>query len=261
MAVFPPDKVMGWPAKEYTRASIYYLDGKDRAVNSASPTGGIATTEYNLYNDVVRTLSPDNRATALSEGCESRKNANRRKCQGSRQRKHVRRRRPEPGTELLSTLGPRHVVKLALGKEGKAYEEVLARTHTRYFYEDGEAPSEGGPYHLVTKRIEGAETANKEEFDKRTTTTSYSGQAGIGWKLRKPTSVTTDPGGLNITHITEYNASTGNVTETKMPEGACRSGRAARLLAVVRGQRQRQRRIQRSCDGCHQRAWGRMGRR
>ena len=49
---------MGWPAKEYTRATITYIDGKDRAVNVAGPTGGVSTTEYNLYNDVVRTLSP-----------------------------------------------------------------------------------------------------------------------------------------------------------------------------------------------------------
>ena len=67
MAVFPPDKPMGWPAKEYTRATITYIDGNDRAVNVAGPTGGVSTTEYNLYNDVMRTLSPDNRATALKK--------------------------------------------------------------------------------------------------------------------------------------------------------------------------------------------------
>ena len=71
MAVFPPDKVMGWPAKEYKRETVYYLDGKDRTVNVASPIGGISTREYNYYNDVVRTLSPDNREAALKEGSKS----------------------------------------------------------------------------------------------------------------------------------------------------------------------------------------------
>jgi streptogramin lyase len=122
----------------------------------------------------------------------------------------------EPGTEILSTRGPQHTVKLAVGKEGKVNEEVLAREHTSYFYNEG-APTEGGPYNLVTKTIEGAETSAKEEFDKRTTETSYGGQSGLGWKLRKPTSVITDPSGLDLVHITEYNSGTGDVIETKMP--------------------------------------------
>ena len=62
----------------------------------------------------------------------------------------------------------------------------------------------------------------KEEFDVRTSTTSYSGQGNLGWKLRKPTSVTTDPTGLNLTHTTVYEATTGNVVETRTPES--RSG-------------------------------------
>ena len=57
IAIFPPEKVMGWPAKEYKGETVYYLDGKDRAVNTALPTGGISVTEYNLYNDVIRSLT------------------------------------------------------------------------------------------------------------------------------------------------------------------------------------------------------------
>lgn len=218
MAVFPPDKVMGWPAKEYKRETVYYLDGKDRAVNTASPTGGISTGEYNSYNDVVRTLSPDNRQKSMNEGCKKLKE----ECKSEEVSKLLdtqssyEEKGSEPGTELLSTLGPQHTVKLAVGKEGKTNEEVLARAQTSFFYNEG-APSEGGPYHLATKTVEGAETASKEEFDKRTTETSYSGQNGLGWKLRKPTSITTDPGGLKLLHTTEYNASTGAVIQTKTP--------------------------------------------
>ena len=214
MAVFPPDRVEGWPAKEYKHEMIDYLDAKDRTVNVELPTGGISTTEYNLYNDVTRTLTPDNRQKIVGEGCKSEA-----ECK-SAEVSHLyytentyEEKGSEPGTELLSTLGPQHTVKLAVGKEGKTNEETLAREHTTYFYNEG-APSEGGPYHLVTKTIDGAETESKEEFDKRTTETEYNGS---GWQLRKPTSVTTDPGGLNLVHTTEYNAATGNVIETKMP--------------------------------------------
>jgi RHS repeat-associated protein len=214
MAVFPASKVMGWPAKEYknTGETVYYLDGKDRAVNTALPTGGISTTEYNLYNDVIRTLSPDDRLKAVSEGCKVDE-----ECKYATEHTYEEK-GPEPGVEILSTRGPQHAVKLAVGKEGKHNEEILAREHTTYYYNEKE-PEEGGPYHLVTKTIEAAETAGKEEFDPRTTEIGYGGQNGLGWELRKPTSVTTDPGGLNLIHVTEYNAATGEVIETKTPAG------------------------------------------
>jgi RHS repeat-associated protein len=210
MTIFSPEKVMGWPAKEYKEDTVYYLDGKDRVVNTALPTGGISTAEYNLYNDVIRTLSPDDRLKAITEGCKTKE-----ECKSATENTYEEK-GSEPGTELLSTLGPQHTVKLAIGKEGKINEEALAREHTNYYYNEG-APTEGGPYHLVTKTIDSAETASKEQFDKRTTTTSYSGQEVVGWKLRKPTSVTTDPGGLNLVHTTLYEAKTGNVIETRMP--------------------------------------------
>jgi RHS repeat-associated protein len=130
----------------------------------------------------------------------------------------------EPGTELLSTLGPQHTVKLASGKGGKFNEEVLARERTTYSYNEG-APS-GGPYHLVTKTKYTAETTSKEEFDKRVTATSYSGQSNLGWKLRKPTSVTTEPGGLDLVHTIEYSSSTGEVIETATPAA---SGKDAKI--------------------------------
>ena len=229
MAVFPPNKVMGWPAKEYKSEIVYYLDGKDRTVNTAATTGGISTGEYNTYNDVVRTLSPDNREAALKEGSksaevarslstESHYNGETKEEKEKEEKEVGEKHKPaiEPGTELLSALGPQHTVKLAVGKEGKTNEEVLARDHTTFSYNEG-APSEGGPYHLVTKTVDGAEATNKEEFDKRTTETSYSGQEGVGWKLRKPTSVITDPSGLDLVHTMVYESKTGNVLESSTP--------------------------------------------
>jgi RHS repeat-associated protein len=204
-AVFPPDKPMGWPAKEYTRASIYYLDGRDRAVNVSTPSGGISTTEYNLDNDIVRTLIPDNRATALAAGEAKSKELSKELDSESTYEEGG----SEPGIELLSSLGPKHVIQLANGTK------VEARAHTVYSYNEG-APTEGGPYRLPTKITQGAQYSGKEE-DVRTTKTGYSGQEDLGWKLRKPTSVTTDPTGLNLTHSTFYEPNTGNVTETRLP--------------------------------------------
>ncbi len=200
-AVFPADEPMGWPAKDYKHATIYYQDGKGHTVNVVSPSGGTSTTEYNETNDVVRSLSADNRVAALKEHSKSAEVAKLLDTESTYNTE---------GTELLSTLGPRHLVRLPSGKESQA------RDHTAYSYDEG-APTEGGPYGLVTKTTQGAQIEGESEQDVRTTTTSYAGQGGLGWKLRKPTSVTTDPSGLKLTHTTIYEEGTENVTETWMP--------------------------------------------
>jgi RHS repeat-associated protein len=210
LALFPPDEAQGWPASSYKRASITYLDGLDRAVNLAQPGGAISTAEYNETNDVVRSLSADNRASALKEGCKAKT-----ECRSAEVSKLLDTQSTynttgkEPGTELLSSLGPQHTVKLASGTQ------VEAREHTVYSYNEG-APAEGGPYRLVTKATDAALVSGKDE-DARTTVTSYSGQENLGWKLRRTTSVTVDPTGLKLAHTTLYDPETGNVTETRAP--------------------------------------------
>lgn len=204
-SIFPPDEPQSWPASKYTRATTYYIDHEARTVNVATPAGGIATTEYDESNNVVRTLSADNRAKALSE-------ANPKEAALRLDTKSVY---GEGESVLLETTGPQHAVKLERGKGG-GREEVQARNHVKYFYDEG-APS-GESYGLVTKTTDGALTSGGEEFDVRTTTTAYGGQEGLGWKLREPTSTTTDPAGLDLTHTTEYNEN-GSVSETKAPEG------------------------------------------
>ena len=199
-AVYPPDEPEGWPAQDYRRATVYYLDANDRSVNVAAPSGGISTAEYNEYNDVVRSLSPDNRQTALSEGAksaEASKLLDEQSTYGSE------------GSLLLSSLGPQHTVKLSSGSQ------VLARKSTKYFYDEG-APSEGGPYHLVTKTTRAALVAGKEE-DIQTVLRAYNGQNNLGWTLRKPTSTTIDPSGAKLVHTTLYDPKSGNVTETRQP--------------------------------------------
>jgi YD repeat-containing protein len=213
-AIFPPDEPMGWPAKSYKRATVYYMDSEARTVNMASPSGGVTTTEYNANNDIIRTLSADNRAAALKEGSKSAEMAKKLDTE-SKYNGEIEKEPAEPGTRLMETLGPEHKVKLSSGTE------VSARSRTQYSYDEG-APG-GETFDLVTKTQVGAEYEGKEA-DLRETRTSYSGQKGLGWKLRKPTSVTTDPAGLDLTKTTVYeeNAkeeSTGNVVETKAPGG------------------------------------------
>jgi RHS repeat-associated protein len=200
-AVFPPDESQSWPAGDYKRAKIYYRDSTSRTVNVASPGGAISTSEYNEHNDVARSLSADDREASLKEGAKSVEIAQKLDTQSTYNTE---------GTELLSTLGPRHLVKLQNGKE------LQARSHTVYSYDEG-APSEGGPYRLVTKTAQGAQTESEGEQDVRTTITSYSGQNGLGWTLRNPTSVITDPAGLKLTHRTVYDPVTGNPVEASSP--------------------------------------------
>jgi tripartite motif-containing protein 71 len=195
---------MGWPAANYKRAGISYVDREMRVVNTVAPNGGISTTEYNTENEVKRTLSAENRAAAIKETNPA----------AASELLDTQSTYNEEG-ELTATLGPQHTVKLAKGKT-EPNETVLARNHVKYFYDEG-APKNEESYELVTKTEDGAETASHEEFDVRTARTAYSGQGGIGWKLRKPTSTTTDPAGLDITQSTEYNETTGDVTQTKSP--------------------------------------------
>jgi RHS repeat-associated protein len=199
-AIFSPDETVGWPAADYKRATVDYFDTANRLVNVAEPGGAIATTEYNTYNDVVRRLDADNREAALKEGAKSAEvsqTLDNQSTYGSE------------GTELLSTLGPLHTVKLASGTS------VAARKHAVFSYDEG-APS-GGPYRLVTKETEGAQIAGEPEADVRTTTRSYAGQNNLGWLLREPTATRTDPSGLKLTHTTIYDPASGDVTETRTP--------------------------------------------
>ncbi len=210
MAIFPPDEPQGWPASKYTRATIDYVNEKGMTVNTASPSGAISTTEYNETNEVIRTLSPDNRLAALKETG---------KTVAASELLDTRTEYDPEDSEIVKVLGPQHKVKLSSGAEVEAREV----THNYYDEESKEAEEETHEsYRLVTKTTRGARLANGEEKDVRTAKTSYTGtgnQENLGWRLREPTSVTTDPGGLNLTSTTTYNPTTGAVVETTTPAG------------------------------------------
>lgn len=200
-AIFPPDEAQTWPASDYKRATIYYLDSTNRNVNISSPTGGISTTEYDSHDNETRTLSARNRSVALKEA---------KPVEEAEHLSTILTYNTE-GTELTNSLGPEHNVRLPSGSE------VEARKQVKYAYDEG-APTEGGPYRLVTNTKESALTAGREE-DVRTVSNAYSGGTNEGWKLHEPTSTITDPAGLKLTHTTVYSASTGEVLETQSPGG------------------------------------------
>lgn len=207
-AIFPSDEPQGWPASKYTRATIDYMDSRARTVNTATPGGGISTTQYNEYNEPEETLSAANRQTALAEGGNTAM-----KAKGlTSYTIYV-----EEGTRIWESFGPIHEAKVVKGTEKlPSGSEVMAHNRVVYYYDEG-APT-GETYDLVTKTVDfGESSTTGEHFDVRTSTTSYSGQNNLGWKLREPTSTVTDPEGLKITHTTIYNEATGNIVETRGP--------------------------------------------
>lgn len=71
----------------------------------------------------------------------------------------------------------------------------------------------------VGAKVSGRPAGSADE-DVRVTELSYEGQAGVGYKLRKPTATIVDavPGGLNLKRQTFYDRYSGQVTETRMPK-------------------------------------------
>jgi YD repeat-containing protein len=213
-AMFPPREPQSWPASDYKHATLLYMDSHARTVNVAVPSGGIATTEYNEQDEVTRALSAANRAKALEAGTTSAEVSRKLDTESVYE---------EATGQPRETKGPEHLVQL---KDG---ETMQARNKVHYYYDEG-AP-EGERHGLVTKTTDGAEAAGKE-YDVRETITNYSGQNNLGWKLREPTSTTTDPSGLDLVHTTIYDASTGNVVETRSPGAGPAEDQTSKLLGT-----------------------------
>ena len=214
-AIFPPDEPQGWPASAYTRATIHYWDSYGRSVNTEVPTKGIATSEYNKANETTRSLSANNRAAAMKESCIS---VAKKECLSAELAEKLDTRteyNPEE-TNILKVLGPEHTVKLSSGSEVQAREV----THD-YYNEDAQQAEEKNheKYNLLTRTTDAALLSSGEEKDVRTTTTSYNGQEDLGWILRKATSTTTDPAGMDLVHSTVYSKTTGDAIESRSPGG------------------------------------------
>jgi RHS repeat-associated protein len=220
-ALFPPDQVPSDPAapSSFTRASVDYVDGNGRLVNTADPGGSIDVSEYDSHGNLIRELSPANRACAVSDSCTVVSGID----PGDHQAKandldshHVY---SADGIDLLESFGPTHLVTLAAG------DQVAARSHTVTTYDEG-APS-GGPFHLPTTIKAGArQLGQASDVEVRTQAIAYDDPTlpttdpnyHRGWQLRQSFTNIKDPGSgkLNLKWVTLRGA-TGLPTETRSP--------------------------------------------
>jgi RHS repeat-associated protein len=203
-AIFPPDQIPAEPPSSYSRAVVSYMDAEGQAVNTATPAGAgtseasITTAETDEYGNVVRGLSAQNRLRALAAGAESVKRSH---------ELETKRTFKFEGTEMSEEWGPLHEVRLESGST------VPARMHRTLLYDEGApTPPQGTPPpHLPTRETVAAAIPGQADADKRVTETKYN------WTLRKPTDVIVDPEGLNLRTHTEYDPSSGLVTERRLP--------------------------------------------
>jgi RHS repeat-associated protein len=205
-AIFPPNQIPDDPPEDYSHAVVHYMDPDGYEVNTASPAPPgiegdvISTSEIDTKGNVVRTLSPQNRLTAL----EDEDSVARSKELDSHSTYNA------DGTRMLESWGPLHEVRLESG------ETVEARSHTTVEYDQGfeqteKEKTEGAPFpNLPTKGTTDAAIPGQEAKETRVTETKYD------WSLRKPIETIADPNGLKIQTKIVYNAA-GQVKESRQP--------------------------------------------
>jgi RHS repeat-associated protein len=226
-AVFPPTSVpsgndgSALGSGDYTRATVTYLDDVGLGVDTATPGGRIATTEYDAMGNTVRELTAANRALALATTTSADPLLTGALANTASS---------ADAAELLSTVtdytnaddgseqmtdvyGPLHTVTLQHALSGgtgaadlAAGTETLARTHTGYAYDENR-PSGAVVSDEQTSTTTGATvTGYPADADRHTTATTYD------WTVGLPVSTVTDPSGLAATTGYGYD-SDGNLTK------------------------------------------------
>jgi len=211
-AIFPPTQVPSEPPSDYSQATVHYMDPDGYEVNTASPQlpgasgPSISTSETDTHGKVVRSLSSQNRLTALaaSDTVARSKELDSHSYYNSE------------GTRMLQSWGPLHKVRLESG------ETVEARSYTLVEYDKGyelKDPNKETWPNLPTKETTWAMILGEEEepeyVEPRVTETEYD------WTLRKPIKTTVDPSGLNLVTKTVYypkeSPSAGLAKEERQP--------------------------------------------
>ncbi|MFF1847071.1 DNRLRE domain-containing protein [Streptomyces sp. NPDC058217] len=230
-AVFPADAVpashdgASLTAANYARASVSYADASGREVNSASPGGHIATTDYDYLGHPVRELTASNRELALATGGKGVEQLtllgiNNSSTAERAQQLSVIHVYSNDGVRELESFGPLHLTTLTStlqagtgGTSQPAGSELPAREHTVTAYDEGR-PADGSasmanqPTTVTTgARVDGY----PQDADIRVSKT------GDDWVKGLPTSTTEDVGGLNNTRTTSYD-SQGRVIKTTLPK-------------------------------------------
>ncbi|MEU1090016.1 DNRLRE domain-containing protein [Streptomyces sp. NPDC005892] len=222
-------------AADYARATLTYTDASGREVNTATPGGGITTTEYDRFGNVVRNLTAGNRQTALATTVDGRATLDDLgiTAQDSAARAELLSTRSTyngAGTQKLEELGPLHLVEITepvISGTTTLFDKgdvAPSRARTVNEYDSGR-PTDGTATteNQVTKSTIGAELLDVPNLftHTRATSTQYDWVKGV------PTSTVLDPGGLAITRRTEYDAQ-GRVTKELLP-GATGTDAATRV--------------------------------
>lgn len=211
-AVFDPGEVptgnqsTGTMPADWNRATVSYLDPNGRQVNTAKPGGGIDTTWYDGYGNVVQMLTAGNRQRALN--ASSTDSATQEAAIADRESTIST--YSADGKQLAQAVNPEQAIVLSSGTT------VRGRVRMSYTYDEG-APGTGGPYGLVTTTRADVVYANaagsQVSADSRITTDGYD------WNLQKQTIETVDPSGLALSTRTTYDAATGDVATVTAPAG------------------------------------------
>ena len=227
-AVFPPTQVpdgnqsAGTMPTSWMRATVTYLDGNARSVNTVPPGGHATSTWYDMYGNVTEQLTAGNLVEAVYQAWAD-PSVNGAAVAASMA---TISQYSSDGQRLLDVYGPEHGVVLS---DNTA---VRGRSHTSYQYDQG-APDTGQPYNLVTTQTQSVSywdsAGNNVDTDGRTTTTKYD------WKLRLAVATTTDPAGHPMTETTSYDATTGKVLATTTPGGDGSTAQTRTTLYYVAG--------------------------
>lgn len=232
-AIFPADALpashagSGLSSGGYVRASVSYMDASGREVNTATPGGHVSATEYDHHGNTVRELTAANRELALATsgaamnelrmlGIDGASTADR---ADQLSTLHIH---SADGQRELEQLGPLHQITVAGtlqagtgGTDLPAGTVIAAREHTVTAYDEGR-PTDGTAKvadHPTTVTIGAQVDGYPADADTRTTKTAYD------WVKGLPTSTTEDPGGLNITKTSSYDAQ-GRVIKTNLPKSS-----------------------------------------
>jgi RHS repeat-associated protein len=208
-AIYPPSAT----TEDLRSAFIHYMDRYGRETNIASPgsdpNGYITTSEWDGHNNQIRTLSAQNRLTALASSSPP----------DVAKSLDVQHGYTADGVDLKTELGSRHMVKLANG------DESPARQKTSYSY-DAQVPVGLPQPHLLTKVTTEALLDDNTEADARTTETSYFDD-GVdkGLRLRLPTTIRQDDNsaGQDLVTSIRYNDK-GLETQRTAPGGSSSPG-------------------------------------
>ncbi|MFJ4922055.1 DNRLRE domain-containing protein [Streptomyces sp. NPDC088725] len=235
-AVFPADAVPAshdgsglTPTKDpktnpYHRATLTYIDASGRQVNTASPGGGITTTQFDRFGNTVQELTAANHQLALATGGNDLDRLaelgldNATSAERAEKLSTTTVYEPKNGLRKLEESGPLHLVTLQSGLPAAgdlpalpAGTRIAARAHTVTAYDEGRPANAAVSDQPTTVTTGAAVEDYPSDADTRTSTTAYD------WAKGLPVKTVDDPNGLKITKTTAYDTQ-GRVTQSTLPK-------------------------------------------